>query len=47
MIGSDGSESWWVNDVDITDKVEQWMREREVTWPWDEATQVEFQLTWA
>ena len=46
IICDDGSYGWWINDRDITQEVEQWMRIKEITWPWDEATQVEFQLTW-
>ena len=46
MIWDDGKQGWFVNGKNITDKVEQWMDLNEITWPWDDATQVEFLLTW-
>ena len=45
-MGSDGTQEWFINDRDITQEVEQWMKLKEITWPWDEQTQVEFLLTW-
>ena len=41
-----GKKEWWINGERITVKVERWMKLREISWPWDELTQVEFQLTW-
>ena len=37
---------WWINGEDMTHEVEKWMRLKQISWPWDEATQVEFLLTW-
>ena len=47
VIHPDDTQEWFINDMDITDDVEQWMTLKEITWPWDEETQVDFQLTWA
>jgi len=41
-----GGQYWFIQNQDITDKVNAWMKARDVSWPWDESTQVEFQLTW-
>ena len=40
------SRRWYVHDHHITDKIEAWMAAKDVSWPWDESTQVEFCLTW-
>ena len=45
FIGNNGKHEWWINEVHITEEVNQWMRDRDVSWPWDEETQVEFLLT--
>jgi hypothetical protein len=48
MIYADGTQVWWVNDNEIPmDEVEEWMKLKEITWPFDEETKVEFLLTWA
>ena len=47
VIYAKGGYEWWINGREITNEVAQWMEDREVTWPWDDATQVEFLLTWA
>ena len=42
-----GVKQWWINGHSLnTGRVEQWMRDRKVNWPFDEATQVEFFLSW-
>ena len=46
IIRADGRQHWLVNGKNITDEVEQWAKEREITWPWDDEAQVEFLLTW-
>ena len=46
VMRADGSQAWWVNGQDITAKVEAWMQARDITWPWDESTGVEFALSW-
>lgn len=46
-ISPKGIHVWYIQGLQVTTEVEQWMRVREVAWPWDESTQVEFQLTWA
>ena len=38
--------SWWIRGEHVTTKVNKWMQDRDVTWPWDETTQAEFLLTW-
>ena len=47
LIYADGSQHWFINGQDITAKVEAWMQARDVTWPWDHNTRVEFALTWS
>ena len=46
VIGADGYQAWWVQNVDVTREITTWMQARNITWPWDEATQMEFALTW-
>ena len=47
VIETDGTQQWYFNDKNITRAVEKWMKSRAVSWPWpDEATRVEFLLTW-
>ena len=44
---SDGSLHWYINGQKLpSKKVEQWMRDHEVSWPFDKQTQVEFLLSW-
>ena len=45
IIGPEDYRKWIINGKNITDEVEQWMELREISWPWDRETQVEFQLT--
>jgi len=33
---------WFVNNQNITDSVEEWMEEQNITWPFDEPTQMLF-----
>jgi hypothetical protein len=42
-----GTKEWWINDKNITEEVNQWMKVKEISWPWDGETQVEFLLTFA
>jgi hypothetical protein len=44
-IAHNGNQRWYVNDQEITDQVNEWMQQQGVTWPWDEATQMQFVLT--
>ena len=44
VIDANGRHVWYVMGVDITDKVETWMAENNIAWPWDAATQLEFTL---
>jgi len=46
VIYANGTQSWWVRDQEITDEVEAWMKTQGVTWPWDDPTQMMFELTW-
>lgn len=41
-----GRQSWWIQGKDMTNQVNLWMHNKEVTWPWDADTQAEFVLTW-
>jgi len=42
-----GPKDWWIRGKCITKKITKWMDDRDVTWPWNESTQIEFLLTWA
>jgi len=46
VIHADGTQAWWVCGQEITDEVLAWMQQQGVSWPWDEETQMLFQLTW-
>jgi hypothetical protein len=46
-IWADGSQEWWIRDQNITEEVEAWMQARDITWPLDHITQVEFALSWS
>jgi len=37
---------WYINGELVSTEVEAWMEARNISWPWDESTQVEFTLTW-
>jgi hypothetical protein len=45
IMGDEGN-FWIINGINITVSVEYWMAVREISWPWDEETQVEFLLSW-
>ena len=45
VIWPDGSQRWFIRGNHITKQVTAWMQQRNVTWPWDESTQMEFALT--
>ena len=45
IICANGSEYWYVNGEEITHQIQDWMKLKGVTWPWDTATQMEFVLT--
>ena len=45
-IWTDGTQEWRVRHQNITQQVKLWMQTHGVTWPWDEETQMQFQLTW-
>jgi hypothetical protein len=47
LINWDGRQWWYLHGQDITTEVEAWMQSRDITWPWDHSTQVEFALTWS
>jgi hypothetical protein len=47
FIGADGSQEWWIRGQNITTEVEAWMQSRDITWPLDHSTQVEFALSWS
>jgi hypothetical protein len=41
----DWGEYWFINGKNITEQVEQWMELKQISWPFDESSQVEFLLT--
>jgi hypothetical protein len=41
-----GDRYWMVQGNDITEAVEDWMRDNDVTWPFTESQQMEFALRW-
>ena len=47
VMDADGYQAWYIHGNHITQEVITWMQQRNVTWPWDQETQVEFLLTWA
>jgi hypothetical protein len=46
VITTKGDQYWYINGVDITQEVNTWMTENNITYPWDAHTQVEFVLRW-
>lgn len=46
VIYPDGEHIWYMHGKCVTDQVHEWMILREVTWPWNQDTQMEFTLTW-
>ena len=46
VVWPDGTVVWLVHGRDLTGEITRWMQARNITWPWDEATQMEFALTW-
>ena len=47
IIRADGGQEWWINGKAVTEQVEKWMKRKNVNWPWDEETQVQFILTFS
>lgn len=43
---SNGIQQWWIHGVHMTREINAWMKQKDVTWPWDAETQAEFVLTW-
>lgn len=46
IIKPNGIKQWYVNSKNVTPLVEIWMIDNKVVWPWNEETQVLFELTW-
>jgi hypothetical protein len=46
IMGPEDFLAWYIGGEDITCEVERWMELKEISWPWDDETQVEFLLTW-
>jgi hypothetical protein len=46
VIWLDGTQTWHIHGRNITQEVEAWMTENNITYPWDAHTQVEFVLRW-
>jgi hypothetical protein len=44
IIQSDGRRDWWVHDINITNEVNKWMKENNITWPFDENALMQFKL---
>ena len=48
VIWSTGFLEWWINGIQLNATlVEQWMKLKDISWPFDEETEAEFLLTWA
>ena len=45
IIYSTGYQEWWINDIDITEEVKNWMKTQNINWPWDNEIQAQFLLT--
>jgi hypothetical protein len=45
VIMENGDQHWFLNDRDITQEVNEWMRKQNITWPWDMEIQAQFVLT--
>lgn len=46
LTDANGRQTWWIQGKEITNQVNLWMQQQQVTWPWDAETQAEFVLTW-
>lgn len=46
LTDANGRQTWWIQGKEITNQVNLWMQQQQVTWPWDAQTQAEFVLTW-
>jgi hypothetical protein len=46
IIDTYGNKFWYINGKEITYEVWYWMRENNITYPWDKETQMLFELTW-
>lgn len=38
------SDRWYINNIDITDEAEEWMKENSISYPFDEEIKVQFKL---
>jgi hypothetical protein len=46
IIDAYGNKYWYLNGKDITYEVYCWMRNNNITYPWDKETQMMFELIW-
>jgi len=46
VIRADGTQQWCVDGNFITRQVQAWIAVQNVSWPWDDDTQIQFLLTW-
>ena len=46
LIWANGYQEWCVRGQNITTQANAWMQTQAVVWPWDDQTQMLFQLTW-
>ena len=47
VIYPDGSQQWWVDGKDISDQVKKWMKECDITYPFDKEYEVLFVIKFA
>jgi len=41
---ADGSKEWWINGKHITDEVNDWMKENNISYPFNEETLFQFKM---
>ena len=41
---ADGSKVWWINDQNKTNEIVQWMKETNITYPFDNTSKLLFKL---
>jgi hypothetical protein len=42
-----GRMEWYIDDINLTTEIIEWMREADITWPWNNNVQSFFILSWA
>ena len=41
-----GRKEWWIDGEDVTDEVDNWLNENNISYPFDEDELVQFKLRW-